>query len=207
MKHDALLMSAAAVVILFTSASPADARPVTAADLAEKIICWDDGGVQAFSVDGKTASRQFANGKWSVGANGVRVDLPDGGGANIDFEIHPDGTFAYQYSDIGGTHKGSGKICKGKPQRLADLAGKKICWGGNIVETDYPGGKEIDSEIGEGIYLPNDEGVLSNFTQKFAKYDEVFKGVILEDLDDGRVSFVGAAPGYDYGLGVGEYCK
>jgi len=144
MKHDALLLSAAAVSLLFTSASPAGARPVTTADLAGKIICWGDGNIQAFSADGKTANRQFQDGTWSVGANGVRIEAA-GGGANVDIEIQPDGTFTSEFSASGGTHKGVGKFCKGKPQRSADLAGKKICWDGGVVETDFPGGKFITS--------------------------------------------------------------
>jgi hypothetical protein len=204
-----LPISALAISIVLALSLPACARPVTAADLAGKIICWADGSVQAFSADGKTANRQFGDGAWSVGANGVRIDFPSGGAGSveIEIEIQLDGTFAAEYSDSLGTHKGTGKICKGKPQRVADLAGKKICWDGNIVETDFPGGKFATSDSGEAIYYPNDEGVLSNFGAKWAKFDKIFKGVIQEDLDDGRVLFVGEVPGVDYALGIGEYCK
>jgi hypothetical protein len=205
MKLPPLPITAFAISIFLVSAR-ADARPVTAADLGGKIICWGDGNIQAFSADGKTANRQLQDGTWSVGANGVRIEGA-GGGANVDIEIQPDGTFTSEFSDSGGTHKGVGKICKGKPQRLADLAGKKICWDGGPVETDFPEGKFILSDDGEAIYYPNDEGVLSNYEYKVVKYDKVFKGVTQEDLDDGRVLYVGSWPGTDYGVSVGEYCK
>ena len=206
MKLPSLPIAAFAVSILLVSSSPVQARPVTAADLAGKMICWGDGNIQAFSADGKTANRQFQDGAWSVGANGVRIDVGSGG-ANVDIEIQPDGTFTSEWTDSGGTHKGVGKICKGKPQRLADLAGKKICWEGGNVETDFPGGKYIDSVDGEAMYYPNDDGVLSNYEWKLKKYDKAFKGVMQDDLDDGRVLYVGEWPGVDYGLAAGEYCK
>src|SRR5271165_6775482 len=140
MKLRPLPLTAFAISVFLASA-PAVARPVTAADLAGKMICWDDGNIQAFSADGKTANRKFQDGAWSVGADGVRIEVGGGGGANVDIEIQPDGTFTSEFTDSSGTHKGVGKICKGKPQRLADLAGKKICWEGGNVETDFPGGK------------------------------------------------------------------
>jgi hypothetical protein len=207
MKLSSLPIAAFAISILLVSSSPVDARPVTTADLADKMICWESGNVQAFSADGKTANRQFQDGTWSIGDKGVRVNWP-GGGADVDFEIQSDGTYTSERKDSGGTtHKGAGKICKGKPQKLADLAGKKTCWDFGTVETDFPGGKFNTSDNGEGIYYPNDEGLLSNFTQKWFKYDKIFKGVVQEDLDDGRVLYVGEWPGADYGVSVGETCK
>jgi hypothetical protein len=175
--------------------------------LAGTIICWDDGGVQAFSADGKTANRQFQDGTWSIGDKGVRVNWP-GGGAIVDIEIQPDVTFTSEYKDSDGTtHKGVGKICKGKPLKLAELAGKKSCWDGNSVETDFPGGKFNLDAFGDGIYYPNDEGLLSNIGQKFSRFDKIFKGVIEEELDDGRLLYVGEWPGTDYGVSIGGYCK
>lgn len=204
MKHAALLIGAATVSLL---TAPADARPVTTADLAGKIICSDDGNVQAFSVDGKTANRQFADGRWSVGPNGFEVKANDVR-INVDFEIQPDGTYTAEYKDIGGTtHKSAGRACQGKPQKVADLAGKKQCWDGDTVETDLPGGQFSTNDSGDGIYYPNDDGLLSNFTLKWFKYEKIFKGVVQEDLDDGRVLYVGEWPGADFGLVVGEYCK
>ena len=57
------------------------------------------------------------------------------------------------------------------------------------------------------MYYPNDDGVLSNYEWKLKKYDKAFKGVMQDDLDDGRVLYVGEWPGVDYGLAAGEYYK
>jgi hypothetical protein len=206
MKQVAFLTTAAAISLLFISSGPAAAAPATSADLAGKMICWADGNIQAFSVDGRAASRKFTDGKWSVGAHGVRIQVGDFD-AEIDFEIQADGTITSEYADKRGNHKGVGKFCKGKPQKLSDLAGKKLCWDGDVVETDFPGGKFDTSDNGDGMYLPNAEGVLSNFGEKYSRFDKVFKGVTQEDLDDGRVVYIGEWPGTDYGVTTAQYCK
>lgn len=174
------LSAAAFAISIFLVSAPADARPVTAADVAGKMICWNGGDVQAFSADGKTAqSNKFADGKWSVGADGVRIEFA-GTSANVDIEIQPDGTFTFEATNGGVPQKGAGKICQGK----------------FITSTD-----------GEAIYYPNNEGVLSSYEWKYTKYDKIFKGVTQEDLDDGGVLYVGEWPGADYGVSAGEYCN
>ena len=162
MKLRTLPIPAFAISILLAGSLPVHARPVTAADLSDKMICWGDGHIQSFEADGRTASSDYTDGKWSVGAKGVRIDGASGGGANVDMEIQPDGTLTFEVAIGGETHKGTGKICKGKPMSWADVEGKKTCWEGGDVETDFPGGKFINSVQGEGINYLNNEGSLSN---------------------------------------------
>jgi hypothetical protein len=205
MKLSSLPIAAFAISIFLASSSPVDARPVTAADLSGNMICWSNGHIQSFEADGRSAGADYADGKWSVDANGVRIDVSSGGGANVDMEIQPDGTFTFEAKNGGETKKGTGKVCKTKPYYYADAVGKKLCWDGGDVETDYPGGKFVDSVEGEAIVY-NVEGDLSNFEWKYNKYDKVFKGKQLQ-LEDGRVVYRGSGPGVDYCLGVAVFCK
>jgi hypothetical protein len=206
MKLSSLPIAAFAISILLASSSPVDAvdaRPVTTADLAGKIICWGDGNIQAFSADGKTANRQFQDGAWSVGDKGVRIDFP-GGGADVDIEIQPDGTFTNEWTDSGGTHKGTGNICKAKLLRYADVAGKKLCWSDGSWDTFSPDGKFIDSEDGEGTVNINGESAFSEW--RFKKFDKVFKGKTVQ-LEDGTVVSTGSFPGNVYAVGTAVFCK
>ena len=149
MKFQSLSLPAFAVSIFVVSA-PADARPVTTADLSGKMICWSGGVIQTFEADGKTGSSQYFSGTWSVGANGVRIDWTDGG-ANLDIEIQSDGTFTSEIVGSGGSQKGTGKTCQGKLLSYADVEGKKLCWVGGETETYFPGGRFINSSDGEGV--------------------------------------------------------
>ena len=107
MTLQSLSVAAFAVSVLLVSL-PADARPVTTADLSGKMICWSDGHIQTFEADGKSASPQYTDGKWSVSANGVRIDVASGGGANVDIEIQPDGTFTCEATNGRCDPEGSG---------------------------------------------------------------------------------------------------
>ena len=69
------------------------AKPVTAADLSGKKICWGNGDTMTFSPGGKFSSTQYGEGTWAL--TGVAVELH---AANIhftrwDIEKLPDGTF------------------------------------------------------------------------------------------------------------------
>jgi len=211
MKLQPLPVTVFAISVLLASSLPAHARPVTTADLSGKMICWSSGVVQSFEADGKSAaSGKYADGVWSVSANGVRLDFP-GGGANVDMEIQPDGTFTSEFTDSGGTHKGAGNICKTKPPiPYADaLVGKKLCWDGGDVETFFACVASacpfINSVDGEGIGYINSDG-FSSGAWKFKKFDEVFKGTGVQ-LEDGRVVYTGSEPGVDYGLSTAVFCK
>jgi hypothetical protein len=202
MKLQSLSGAAFAISILLASSSPILARPVTTADLSGKMICWSGGVIQSFEADGKTATSKFADGAWSVGANGVRVDFPDGG-VNVDIEIQPDGTFTSEYTAGGATQKGTGKICTGRPLSYADVEGKKLCWDGGDVETYFPEGKFINSSDGEGIIKFSQDGILE---WNFKKYNKAFRGKE-EQLEDGTVVYTGSWAGIDYGLTRAVFCK
>jgi hypothetical protein len=204
MKLPSLPITAFTISILFVSSSPVLARPVTTADLSGKMICWSNGVIQSFEADGKSASSQYADGAWSIGGNGVRSEFPGGGGAIVDMEIQPDGTFTFEVTNGGETQKGTAKICKTKPLHYADLVGKKLCLQFGNVLSFSSDGKAIDSVEGEGNVYPEDAS--SNFEWKLKKYDKVFKGKE-QQLEDGRVVYVGSRPGADYGLHAGEFCK
>ena len=202
MKLQSLSVATFAISIFLVSL-PVDARPVTTADLSGKMICWSGGVIQTFAADGKTGNTKYGTGTWSVGANGVRVDFT-GGGANADFEIQSDGTFTSEWTDGGGTHKGTGKVCRSKLLPYADLIGKKLCWDGGETETYFPGGKFINSSDGEGTINTNYHGAF--FEWKLKKYDKVFKGKE-EQLEDGTVLYTGSWAGTDYGLTKAVFCK
>ena len=203
MKLQSLSVPAFTISILFGSSLPAHARPVTPADLSGKMICWSGGVVQTFEADGNTGRSPYGSGTWSVGANGVRIELTDAGGANFDIEIQSDGTFTSEYVDGGATHKGTGKICQGKPLSYADLEGKKLCWFGGDVETYFPAGKFVNSNDGEGTINFGQDG---SFEWSLKKYNKVFKGRELQ-LEDGTVVYTGSMQGVEYGLVTAEFCK
>jgi hypothetical protein len=206
MKLPSLTIAALAISILFASSLPVNARPVTTADLSGKIICWDGGVIQNFEADGKSAdTRNYSDATWSVGPKGVRLDW-SGGGADIDIEIQPDGTVTVEYTDDGGTHKRTGKMCKREPLHYADLEGKKLCYPGQDgqVETYFPGGKFINSVDGEGVLNFNGDNGLVEW--KFKKYDKVFKGKFGR-LEDGTLLYTGSWAGTDYGLADAVFCK
>lgn len=109
MKLQSLSVAAFAVSILVSGSLRAHARPVTTADLSGKMICWSNGHIQSFEADGKSAGSDYTDGTWSIGANGVEIDVASGGGANVDIEIQPDGTFTFEAMNGGATQRGAGK--------------------------------------------------------------------------------------------------
>jgi len=91
---------------------PALAKPVTAADLSGKRICWNDGDKQTYSPGGEFASTRWGHGTWGVTAHGVQIHAHPGGNGLIDIRLRH-GTFSLTtYSNLNGLkHVSTGKYC------------------------------------------------------------------------------------------------
>ena len=167
MKLQSLSVAAFAVSLLLAGSLPAHARPVTAADLSGKIICWSDGHIHRsrLTAGPRALITQTANGRSAP--SGVRIDVASGGGANVDMEVQPDGTFTIEAANGGETHKGTGKICQGKPISWADVEGKKTCWEGGDVETDFPGENLSIASRGRGLTILTMKALYQIFEWKY----------------------------------------
>jgi hypothetical protein len=102
----------AALAITATAPFEAFARPVTAADLSGKSICWNDGDRQTYSPGGKFSSTRWGEGTWRVTAHGVQIHAHPGGNALVDIRLKH-GTFSLTtYSNLNGLrHTATAKHC------------------------------------------------------------------------------------------------
>jgi hypothetical protein len=90
----------------------AHARPVTAADLSGKAICWNDGDKQLYLPGGKFSSTRWGKGTWRVTAHGVQIHSHPGGNALSDIRLKH-GTFSLTtLSNLNGQRQTAwGKYC------------------------------------------------------------------------------------------------
>jgi hypothetical protein len=105
---------ALSTVLAIVAALPFDAlaRPVTAADLSGRKICWNDGDKQSYLPGGKFSSTRWGKGTWRVTAHGVQIHADPGGGGLADIRLRH-GTFSLTtYSNLNGLrHTATGKNC------------------------------------------------------------------------------------------------
>ena len=102
----------AALAIVAAFPLNALARPVTAADLSGKSICWNDGDKQSYSPDGKFSSTRWGEGTWRVTGHGVQIHAHPGGNGLADIRLRH-GTFSLTtYGKRNGLrHTATAKYC------------------------------------------------------------------------------------------------
>ena len=88
------------------------ARPVTAADLSGKSICWNDGDKQSYLPGGKFSSTRWGKGTWRVTAHGVQIHSHPGGNGLADIRLRH-GTFSLTTLNNRNGHReaATGKYC------------------------------------------------------------------------------------------------
>jgi hypothetical protein len=77
----------AVLAIAATLPFDAFARPVAAADLSGKSICWNNGDKQTYSPGGKFTSTRWGEGTWRVTAHGVQIHAHPGGNGLVDIRL------------------------------------------------------------------------------------------------------------------------
>ena len=88
------------------------ARPVIAADLAGRSICWQDGDKQTYSPDGKFSSTRWGEGTWRVTAHGVQIHAHPGGNGVVDIRMRHGGFSLTTYGKRNGLqHISTAKYC------------------------------------------------------------------------------------------------
>ena len=88
------------------------ARPVTAADLSGKRICWNDGDRQSYQHSGKFSSTRWGHGSWRVTAHGVQIHAHPGGNGLMDIRLRHGAFSLTSYSNRNGLkHVSTGKYC------------------------------------------------------------------------------------------------
>jgi hypothetical protein len=102
----------ATLAVAATVSSHAFARPVTAADLSGKSICWNDGDRQTYSSGGKFSSTRWGDGTWRVTAHGIQIHAHPGGNGLVDIRLRH-GTFSLTtYGKRNGLqHTSTAKYC------------------------------------------------------------------------------------------------
>lgn len=104
-----LLTAGAAAVLSLAALSPALAAPVTAADLAGRRICWDNGSVSSYGPGGRYSNNMSGDGTWSLTGAGLHIHTD-----RYDYVAHvqklPDGSF---HAEVAAANiNTSGKYCK-----------------------------------------------------------------------------------------------
>jgi hypothetical protein len=110
---------ATALTAQFAFAQAQEARPVTAADLAGKTICWDNGWRMSYAKDdsyfGARGDAHAVNphtAQWSISEEGVvDIERPDKHWQD-SMTVHPGGRFEiYQFSKRSGLRRIVGTLC------------------------------------------------------------------------------------------------
>lgn len=92
-------------------AAPAQAKPVTVADLSGKKFCWNDGGTETYSSDGKYSSTHDGEGTWTVTSNGVSISTNQIVGV-ADMQKLQDGSFTATWIVDGKPKTWTGHYCQ-----------------------------------------------------------------------------------------------
>ena len=108
------IRSAAAILCGFSCplvAAPAIAKPVTVADLSGKKFCWNDGGTEKYSSDGKYSSTHDGEGTWVLTDKGVSISTNQIVGV-ADMQKLDDGSFSATWIVDGKPKTWTGRYCE-----------------------------------------------------------------------------------------------
>jgi hypothetical protein len=104
------MAASAAFSLAFAFGSPAEAKPVTVSDLAGRKFCWNDGGTEIYSANGKYLSTHDGHGTWRVIAGGVDIRTNQITGV-ADMQRLDDGSFTSTWIVEGKPKTWTGRYC------------------------------------------------------------------------------------------------
>ena len=91
--------------------SPANATPVTNADLSGKKFCWNGGGTENYYADGRYVSSVDGVGTWTIERNGVLIKTDQIKGL-ANMQKLPQGKFTSTWTVNGKPETWTGHYCK-----------------------------------------------------------------------------------------------
>ncbi len=93
-------------------ASPANATPVSRADISGRKICWDSGDIETYSPDGKYGSKANGPGTWQFIAAGTVTVIANNWNWAWGIQKLADGSLVGDASQLGYSWHWTGHYCK-----------------------------------------------------------------------------------------------